>query len=78
MGQSKRLYEETHLIEVKDDYYKEHYDIFEPPKTRHVKMIIKDNELFKEDEVHKKLVKEYLTHKKKLRDYEYNKRHKQK
>ena len=76
MGASKREYEETHLIEVQDNYYKEHLEMFED-NTRHVKIIIKDSELFKDDEIHKGLVKEYIKHKKALRDYEFNKRHNQ-
>jgi hypothetical protein len=80
MGASKRDFEETRqriILEVTEDYYQEHYDVFKPPNTT-IKRVIPANEeeLFKNDLIHKKLLSEYMKANKKLNDYKYDKRHK--
>ena len=79
MSASSKLFQEErerHLIEVPDSLYREHLDFFKYPKTRHVRTIVTaDEEMFKDDETHKKLLKTYYESSKKLRDYEFDKRH---
>jgi len=79
MSASGRLFQEErerHLIEVPDSLYKEHFDLFAYPKTRYIRTIVTaDEQMFKDDEVHKGLIKKYKKASKDLRDYEYNKRH---
>jgi hypothetical protein len=64
---------ERHIIEVNDEVYKRELDFFEK-NTNHLKTItVNDEELFKGDPVHAKLLSEKIKADKKLRDYKFNK-----
>lgn len=64
-----------HIIIVEDEYYIEHMKIFHSPQCRITKTII-DDDLFKDDLEHARLVKARRKADKELIDYEYNKRYK--
>lgn len=74
MGATKKLLEETHYLEVNNDYYKEHFDLFFNENVKHIRTTVKDD-MFKDDENHKVLLKKYLKSRDDLRNYEYDKRH---
>ena len=78
MSGASRLFQEErerHLIEVPDSYYKEHFELFEYPKTKHIRTIVTaDEEMFKDDETHAKLLSDYVKANKRLRDYKFDKR----
>lgn len=80
MSASGKLFQderERHLIEVPDSFYREHFELMKYPKTRHVRTIVTaDENTFKDDKVHEKLLKDYLKASKDLRKYEFDKRHK--
>jgi hypothetical protein len=79
MGASGKMFaemREKYLIEVSDEYYKEHYEVFKHPNTKHIKTIIEgEDEMFKDDPTHKALFNNYMKASKALRDYKYDKRH---
>lgn len=79
MGASAKLFmdeRERHLIEVPDSYYKEHYELFKYPKVRHVRTIVTaDEEMFKDDPMHSKLISNYMKAGKELDEYKFKKRH---
>ena len=67
---------ERHLIEVPDSYYRDNYEVFEYPKTKHVRTIVTaDDEMFRDDPTHAILLSDYIKASKKLQEYKYNKRH---
>lgn len=78
MSASGKLFQEErerHLIEVPDSFYRKHFELLQYPKTRHVRTIVTaDEEMFKDDETHKQLIKDYKKANKRLRDYEFDKR----
>jgi predicted site-specific integrase-resolvase len=82
MGAASRLFQEErerHLIEVPDSFYREHFELLKYPRTRHIRTIVTaDENTFKDDKVHQKLLKDYTEANKRLRNYEFDKRHKQK
>jgi hypothetical protein len=79
MSASGKLFQderERHLIEVPDSYYKEHFEFFKYPKTKHIRTIVTaDEDMFKDDERHNVLLKQYMKANKDLRDYKFDKRH---
>lgn len=79
MGASSKLFQderERHIIEVPDSYYKENFEFFEYPKTKHIRTIVTaDEEMFKDDPIHASLLSDYVKASKKLRDYKFDKRH---
>lgn len=78
MSASSRLFQderERHLIEVPGSFYSEHFELLKHPKTRHIRTIVTaDEQMFKDDPMHKELVSKYSKASKTLRDYEYDKR----
>lgn len=74
MGQSKRIFEEVHYLEVKSDYYKDMYPVFDNPNVRHIRTVVKGEE-FKGDSLHDALLSTYLKAKKQLEKYEFDKRY---
>ena len=68
--------EEVHIIEVTDEFYKEHFELLRPPNSKHIRSYpINEKELFEGDKVHDKLLSEYVKASKKFNDYKFNKRH---
>jgi hypothetical protein len=65
---------EKHIIIVDDDYLKEHLDIFSHAKCKVTKTVVQDD-MFKDDQVYKDLLKVKQKAEKNLRDYEFNIRH---
>lgn len=78
MSASSKLFQEErerHIVEMPDSFYREHFDLLAYPKTKHIRTIVTaDEEMFKDDEVHKKLLSEYMKASKNLQDYKFNKR----
>ena len=62
-----------HIVIVKDDFFKQHLDIFHNSECVVLKTIIEDD-LFKDDPIYDKLRKARKKADKELIDYEYNKR----
>lgn len=64
---------EKFIVIVNDEFFKNHLDIFHNTECKVVRTVIQDD-LFKDDETHMKLVKIKQKAEKELRNYEYNKR----
>jgi len=62
---------QKHVVIIEDEYFKANYSIFKNPSCVWTKTIVED-ELFKDDELHAKLLKAKKKAEKELRDYEYN------
>lgn len=78
MSASSKLFQEErqrYIIEVPDSFYREHFELLKYPNTRLVRTIVTaDEEMFKDDETHSKLVSDYVKANKKLNDYKFDKR----
>lgn len=78
MSASSKLFQEErerHIIEVPDSFYREHFDLLKYPNTKHVRTIVTaDDEMFKDDETHDKLLSDYIKANKRLQNYKFDKR----